>query len=101
MKVFCIADEDTVTGFRLAGVQGHAATTPGQARDLVLSAAARPEVGLIIISEKTAGMIRPEIDAFLLDREGPLIVEVPDAQGPAHERKTVADIVRGAVGISL
>ena len=38
MKFYCIADEDTVRGFRLAGVPGQVVTTPQQAAE-ALSAA--------------------------------------------------------------
>ncbi|MBE3071090.1 MAG: ATP synthase subunit F, partial [Planctomycetes bacterium] len=43
MKFFCIADEDTVRGFRLAGIEGRAVETPREAADALARAAAQAD----------------------------------------------------------
>ena len=60
MKFYCIADEDTARGFRLAGIGTHVAETAEQARAAINDVAARPDCGVIIITEKLAAWIRPQ-----------------------------------------
>ena len=101
MKYFCIGDEDTVTGFRLAGVQGRVVTTTAQARDAFLSVKAMPDVGIVIITERLAASIRQDVDKFLSKSDFPFVIEVPDRNGPAPDRKNMLNVVQQAVGVKL
>ena len=47
MKFYCIADEDTVRGFRLAGIEAQIAATAEEARTAIDDVAARPDCGLL------------------------------------------------------
>jgi V/A-type H+/Na+-transporting ATPase subunit F len=99
MNYFCIADEDTVRGFRLAGVAGRVATTPGDADDALQSAITQPDIGIIILSEQVANGIRSQVDAIQLERKYPLIVELPGLSGTASERKDLHRSVQEAMGL--
>jgi len=99
MKYFCIGDQDTVTGFRLAGVWAQEAKTPEEAKAAFRLATSTPEAGIVIITEKIARMIRKDVDSFLYTGGFPLVIEIPDRQGPSPYRKNIVDIVRMAVGI--
>ena len=101
MKFFCIGDEDTVAGFRLAGIAAQAATTPEQTRAAVENASARPDCGVIIITERLADGIRQQIEAIRLERERPLIVEIPGPEGPLPGRKSLREFVQEAVGMRI
>ena len=101
MRFFCIADEDTVRGFRLAGVDGQAVESAHEAADALARAADRPDVGIIILSDAIAGDIRDQVDALRMGRARPLIVEVPGPQGPMPGRKTLRQFVQEAVGIRI
>ena len=101
MKFHCIADEDTVRGFRLAGVSGEVATDARSAAAAVQAATGQPDCGVIILTEKTADAIRPLLNQIRFERERPLIIEIPGPGGAPHERKNLRQLVQEAVGIRL
>ena len=101
MKFYCIADEDTARGFRLAGIEAQVAATAEQARAAINDAAAQPDCGVIIITEKVAAWIRPHVEMIRLERDRPLIVEIPGPEGPSPGRKSLRELVQEAVGVSV
>lgn len=101
MKFHCIADEDTVRGFRLAGVSGEVAAAPSEAAAAIQAAARRPDCGVIILTEKVADAMRPLVEQLRFERERPLIVVIPGPDGPAQERKSLRQLVQEAVGVRL
>jgi V/A-type H+-transporting ATPase subunit F len=100
MIMVCIADEDTVRGFRLAGLPGEIAATAEEAAG-ALAAAARPNCGVIILTEQIAGAIRPLVEQIRFERERPLIVEIPGPGGPSAGHQSLRQLVQEAVGIHL
>ncbi len=101
MRFFCIGDEDSVTGFRLAGIEVRLAVTPEETKEAVEELVARPDCGIIIITERLADGIRPEIEAMRIERERPLIVEIPGPEGPLPNRKSLREFVQEAVGMRI
>lgn len=101
MKIFCIADEDTVRGFRLAGVEGEAVATPAEAEKALRRAVDDGALGLLIMTDVIAAEIRPLVDDIRLGRESPLIAEIPGPDGPMRGRKSLRRFVQEAVGIRV
>jgi V/A-type H+-transporting ATPase subunit F len=101
VEFYCIADEDTARGFRLAGIGVQVAATPQQALAAIEAAAVRPDCGVIIITEKVAAWIQPQVEMIRLERDRPLIVEIPGPEGPLSGRKSLREFVQEAVGISV
>jgi V/A-type H+-transporting ATPase subunit F len=101
MKFFCVADEDTVRGFRLAGVEGEAVATAAEAEQAIRRAAQRPDLGILIVTDTVAADIRELVDDIRMNRDRPLIVEIPGPQGPMPGRKTLRQLVQEAVGIRI
>lgn len=101
MKFYCLADEDTVRGFRLAGVEGRVVTEPKDAKAALEQLLDRPDVGILIISDVVAVGLRQEIDEARAERAFPLIVEIPGPKGPMPGRKTLRQSVQEAIGIRL
>lgn len=101
MKFFCIGDEDTVRGFRLAGVDGQVVSHTEEAEAALENAARRADVGVVIITDALAGEIRERVDAFRLACARPLLVEIPGPTGPIPGRKTLRQLVQEAVGIRI
>lgn len=101
MKFYCIADEDTVRGFRLAGVPGQAVGNPQEAIAALDRAVAQPDIGIVILTDVIAAGIRQQVDVVRMEQERPLIVEIPGPQGPMPGRKTLRQFVQEAVGIRL
>ena len=101
MKFFCIGDEDTVGGFRLAGVSGRVAADATETGAAFEEAVSRADCGIIIITERLADGIRPQIDAIRLERERPLILEITGPEGPLPGRKGLREFVQEAVGMRI
>jgi len=101
VKFYCIADEDTVRGFRLAGVEGRVVETPDEARAAVEEAAAHADIGILILTDRVAADIRPLVDCVRSERTRPLVVEIPGPQGPMSGRKTLRQFVQEAIGIHI
>lgn len=103
MRLCCIADEDTVRGFRLAGVAGQAVSTSAEALAALERAAADPACGLVILTEAVASGIRGPVERMRLERDQPLIVEIPGPQaarpGPDRLRRLVQEAVGLGVGM--
>ena len=101
MKFFVIGDEETVQGFRLAGVEGEAVQGTDQAQNCLDRAMQTKGIGVILITERVAQSIRAEVDRHVYKTSLPLILEIPDAQGTAEGRGGVRELIRSAVGIHL
>jgi V/A-type H+/Na+-transporting ATPase subunit F len=101
MTLYCIADEDTVRGFRLAGVAGEAVASPDEAEAAVRRLVDVGDLGLLVLTDVVAAEIRPLVDQIRIERDHPLIVEIPGPDGPMEGRKTLRQFVQEAVGIRV
>lgn len=101
MKFWCIADEETVRGFRLAGVSGQVVTTREQAAAAMAQAAAQTECGIIVLTHTVAEGIREQVESLRSERDHPLVVEIPGPEGPLPGRKSLRQFVQEAVGIRV
>jgi V/A-type H+-transporting ATPase subunit F len=101
MRYFIIGDEDSVLGFGLVGVTGAVVQSQAQAREAFTTAMEQTDVGIIIITERVADLIRPQVDQFIFTKNFPLIVEIPDRQGPLAGKPGIREMVNRAIGIKL
>lgn len=101
MKFYCIADEETVRGFRLAGIGVRIAATAEEALIAIDDTAVLPDCGVIIITEKVAAWVWPQVEKIRLMRDRPLIVEIPGPEGPLPGSKSLREFVQEAVGVSV
>lgn len=101
MKFYCIADEETVRAFRLAGVAGQVVDAGPMAAAAIEQAAAQPDCGILILTQSIAASIRSLVDTIRLERDRPLIVEIPGPDGPLPGRKSLRRFVQEAVGIHV
>ena len=102
MKFYVIADENTVTGFKLVGLEGEAVETADEAREAMAKAfAPGSEIGIVITTERIAGGIRTEMEEYVYSRTFPLVIEIPDRTGPVEGRVSIREMVRSAVGVNV
>ena len=101
MKYYIIGDEDATLGFGMVGVQGRTAHSPAEAESAFTGALKDPDVGIIIITERVAELIRPLVDDYIFTEEFPLIVEIPDRSGKIEGRPGLRETVNRAIGITL
>jgi V/A-type H+-transporting ATPase subunit F len=98
MTCLCIADADTVLGFRLAGIPGITVRNPHELLHHLDAACANPAVGLVLVSQSIADAARERVDAIRLVHTRPLIVEIPNPADPAAPSSTLQRLLRCAIG---
>jgi len=101
VKFYCIADEDTVRGFRLAGVEGRAVTTLKETEAALKAAQQDAEIGILILTERVATDLRHRVDKIRLTPDRPLVVQIPGPEGPISSRKTLRQLVQEAIGAHI
>ena len=101
MKYYIIGDEDSVLGFGMVGVQGSVVKDREQATSAFQRVLESGEFGIIIITERIADLIRPLVLRYTYSERFPLIVEIPDRQGPKEDRPGIREMVNTAIGIKL
>ena len=101
MKYFIIGDEDAVLGFGLAGVRGSVVRTKEQVRAAFDGALQDEEIGIVIMTERAADMIRNVVDSYMFTERFPLIVEIPDRRVSDRKRPGIRELVNAAIGIKL
>jgi V/A-type H+/Na+-transporting ATPase subunit F len=101
VEYFVIGDEDTVLGFSLVGVAGRVATDADEARDVFRGAIRNRSIGIIVITEPVADLIRGVVDEYVFTSDFPLILEIPDRHGRAEGRPGLREVVDQAIGIRV
>jgi V/A-type H+-transporting ATPase subunit F len=101
MEIFIIGDHDTVTGFSLAGIEGRSVTGSNEAYAAIKEASQSDKIGILLITERIAHELRNELDEIMMTQRFPLVVEIPDIEGPIEEKVTISDLVKTAIGIKI
>ena len=101
MEFHVVADEDTVTGFRFAGVSGTVVADADEAAAELPRLADEHAEQVVIVTEQIADGIREQINAIRFGEALPLIVEIPGPEGPSEEGPSLLKLIRDAVGIKL
>ena len=99
MKFFIIGDQDTVLGFNLVGIEGEVVSTTEEVQTSLKKAFQMEGLGIIIISERLASLVRDEVDQYFYKTSFPLIIEIPDRLGPMERKGSIRDVIRKAVGV--
>jgi V/A-type H+-transporting ATPase subunit F len=66
---------------------------------LLAQGRADPGVGVVLITERVAREIRPEVDAIRREGRPPLVLEIPDLQGPLPGGQPLLERLRALMGI--
>ncbi|MCL2513215.1 MAG: V-type ATP synthase subunit F [Oscillospiraceae bacterium] len=102
MKFLLISDNhDTITGMRLAGIEGiitHDAEGVGAA---LSSAINDGGVGIILITEKLVKLCPELVYDLKLNRMRPLIVEIPDRHSSGRAEDSITRYIREAIGVKI
>ena len=102
MKMFLISDNvDTLTGMRLAGVEGSIVHERAELRKALEDAIANKENGIILLTEKFGREFPDNIDDVRLNRRLPLLIEIPDRHGTGRKPDFITSYVSEAIGIKL
>ena len=102
MKMFLISDNvDTLTGMRLAGVEGCIVHERAELRKALEDAIANKENGIILLTEKFGREFPDIIDDVRLNRRLPLLIEIPARHGTGRKPDFITSYVSEAIGIKL
>lgn len=101
-KIAVVGDEDTVTGFRLAGVTEAASTYGADANAVVEGMLAKKGVGILIATVECVDQLNARTKRMLLESVKPVTVVVPARkEEAARGGESVAALLKKAIGIEL
>ena len=102
MKMYLISDNvDTLTGMRLAGVDGVVVQEREELRRALETTLADKEIGIILLTEKFGREFPEIIDDVKLNHRIPLIIEIPDRHGTGRKADFITSYVNEAIGLKL
>lgn len=102
MKMFLISDNtDTLTGMRLAGVEGVVVHEKEEVKEALESAMSNPENAIIIITEKLSRDFSDLVTKARDSSSLPLVIVIPDRHGTGRSKDFITSYVNEAIGINL
>ena len=102
MKMYLISDNvDTLTGMRLAGVDGVVVHEREELRKELETVMDDKSVGIILLTEKFGREFPDLIDEIKLERPFPLLIEIPDRHGTGRKKDFITSYVHEAIGLKL
>jgi V/A-type H+-transporting ATPase subunit F len=93
MHVLVIADHLTCMAFSLGGIDTRTVKAGEDAAAALESAQNSPDIGLVLITERIANSIRSKVDEMVFKLHKPLVVEIPDTQGPLPGRPSTQELM--------
>ena len=102
MRFHLISDNiDTIVGMRLAGIQGVLVHEPEEVQTSLRDAMEIEDVAVILMTEKLVKLCPDLVYELKLNRQRPLIVEIPDRHGNGRARDSITKYVRDAIGVKI
>lgn len=101
-KIAVLADQDTVTGFRLGGIkEGYPVENKEEAsnklEELIING-----FSIIITTEKIGDEIRDIIDKHTSASALPMIIEIPDKTGSIkRESDPMRELIKRVIGVEM
>ena len=102
MKMYVISDNtDTLTGLRLAGVDGVIVRNLTELKSSVEHALSDKEIGIILLMESFQKQYPDYINSIKLKYKTPLFVDIPDRHGSGRKPNFIIDYVNEVIGLKL
>lgn len=101
MKLYLLSDDsDTLTGLRLAGIDGCLVETEGALEAAIDAVCSRSDIGIVLVTRAVSMQFPRHVDA--LKRNAKLLVsEIPDLTHPTVDTESITRYVAAAVGTSV
>jgi V/A-type H+-transporting ATPase subunit F len=93
MHILVIADHLTCMAFSLGGIDTRTVKTSKDAVAALEYAQNSPDIGLVLITERIANSVRSEVDEIVFKLHKPLVVEIPDTEGPLPDRPSARELM--------
>jgi len=94
MKIKVIGDEFASLGFSLAGIETVTVEDMDSAKEKFDEALEDKEIGIILITEREADLIRDKVNKQKTEGDMPLVVEIPSSSGWREKGKALELIKR-------
>lgn len=102
MKIYLISDNlDTLTGMRLAGVEGVMVHGRDELKEALENAISDKDIGILLLTERFGREFPEMIDNVKLNHKTPLIIEIPDRHGTGRKPDFITSYVDEAIGLKL
>ena len=96
-----IADKNTVTCFKLAGVSNvHSVEDAKKAKKILEAFLEKNNLKIILVSERVLNKL--QIFEKIAERQSPLIIPIPDLQGPKMlKTDLIVELIKRKTGIEV
>lgn len=102
MRFYLISDNlDTLTGMRLAGIEGTIVHQPDEVQNELKKAMQNKDIGIVLVTEKLVKLCPDLVYELKLNCKRPLIVEIPDRHGAGRANDSITRYVRDAIGVKI
>lgn len=101
MSYHIIGDQDTVLGYRFAGVTGDVVETEEEARTAFRAALADRSLMILLLTEAVEDMLGAEVTAHRMAAIPPYVTIVQDIWGPRGNRRSLQELIGEAVGVKI
>ncbi len=98
LQITVIADPHTCLAFALGGIKTRPVRSTEEAAAALAAAEKDGTTGLVLITEGLADSIREQVDRLVLERTTPLLLEIPDRNGPLPGRKSTRERMISLMG---
>ncbi|HCC35503.1 MAG TPA: ATP synthase subunit F [Ruminococcaceae bacterium] len=102
MNFYVISDNhDTLTGLRLAGIEGVIAHAQDEVEQALNSVIKNEEIGIVLVTERLVSLCPELIYSLKLKVRRPLIVEIPDRHAQGRSKDSISRYIREAIGVKI
>jgi V/A-type H+-transporting ATPase subunit F len=102
MRIFAVCDDrDTLTGLRLAGIEGKYVTDKREVKACIEAVRLDPDIAVLVITEGCAALAQNTVNELRFSRTNPLLVVVPDSHGTSEEAGAITALIREAIGVKI
>ena len=102
MKLYLISDNvDTLTGMRLAGIEGVIAKEKEEVRAAMDHALADKDVGILLLTESLGKQYPELVKSVRSGKHLPLLIEIPGRHGTGRRPDFITAYVNEAIGLKL
>ena len=102
VRFYLISDNtDTIEGMRLAGIEGEIVHTEEEMRHALERTMEIEDIGILLLTERLVALCPQSVSELKLNRQRPLIVEIPDRHGEGRNKNSIMRYIREAIGVKI
>ncbi len=102
MRIIAVSDDrDTLTGLRLAGIEGIFAENTKDIAAAIRQARDDKSCAMLLITDSCAEKVPEPVKELKLSATPPLLVTIPSATGRRSSSESITDLIAEAIGVKL